>query len=99
MYKAEEYYKKAFDLTKDRNFKARCLFMMAKCDQKQIPVPSWDNARDYDDYQNQQKAYSKRIVANSAIFPTLAKEYATTPFYKEAYNTCSYLKDFVNRKK
>ena len=99
VYKAEEYYKKAFDLTKDRNFKARCLFMMAKCDQKQIPVPSWDQAKDYDDYEKQQKAYAKRILANQAIFPVLAKEYGTTAFYKEAYNTCSYLKDFVNRKK
>jgi hypothetical protein len=73
--------------------------MMAKCDQKQIPVPSWDQAKDYDDYEKQQKAYAKRILANQAIFPVLAKEYGTTAFYKEAYNTCSYLKDFVNRKK
>lgn len=98
VYKAEEYYKKAFDLTTDKNFKARCLFMMAKCDQKQIPVPAWSDYKEYGDYEKAQQAYSKNIMANKH-FPILAKEYSTTAFYKEAFNTCSYLKDFVTRKK
>lgn len=99
VYKAEEYYKKAFDLSTDKNFKARCLFMMAKCDQKQIPVPSYSQYKDYSDYENAQKIYSKNIMTNKERFPILAKEYSTTAFYKQAFNTCSYLKDFVTKKK
>ncbi|WP_315818326.1 hypothetical protein [Paraflavitalea speifideaquila] len=95
---AEAYYKKAFDLSTDKNFKARCMFMMAKCDQKQIPVPSWSDFKEYTDYEKAQKTYSKNIMINKQYFPILAKEYAATPFFKEAINTCSYLKDFVKKK-
>ncbi|NII24950.1 hypothetical protein HB364_07665 [Pseudoflavitalea sp. X16] len=99
VYKAEEYYMKAYNLTQNKNFKARCLFMAAKCEQKQIPVPSWSQFKDYSDYEKATAAYSKSITQNAAYFPLLAKEYSTTAFYKEAFNTCSYLKDFVSKKK
>ena len=35
-YTAERYYKKALAATKDKNLQARCLFMAAKCAQKQM---------------------------------------------------------------
>lgn len=98
VYKAEEYYKKAFELSQDKNFKARCLFMMAKCDQKQIPVPSWSQYKEYTDFENAQKTYTKNIMVNKQYFPLLASAYSTTAFYKEALNTCSYLRDFVKKK-
>ncbi|WP_276479936.1 hypothetical protein [Paraflavitalea pollutisoli] len=99
VYKAEEFYQNAFNLSQDRNFKARCLFMMAKCDQKQIAVPTWAQAKDYNEYEKLQKIYSQNIQTNKDHFPQLAKEYSNTAFYKEAFNTCSYLKDFVTKKK
>lgn len=98
VYRAEEYYVKAFNTSRDGNFKARCLFMVAKCDQKQIPVPSWLQYKDYNDYEKAQQQYSKAIMANRR-FTMLATSYSNTPFYKEAFNTCSYLKDFVTKKK
>jgi hypothetical protein len=98
VYKAEEYYLKANSLTQDKNFKARCLFMAAKCDQKQIPVPSWSQFKDYKDYDKATEQYAKSIRVNKQYFPLLAKDYSTTAFYKEAFNTCSYLKDFVKKK-
>jgi hypothetical protein len=98
VYKAEEYYMKAYSLTQNKNFKARCLFMAAKCDQKQVPVPSWSDFKDYNDYDKATAAYGKKIQENTDYFPLLAKEYGTTAFYKEAFNTCSYLKDFVKKK-
>ena len=98
VYKAEEYYLKALALTPDKNFKARCLFMAAKCDQKQIPVPSWSQFKDYTDYDKAQQQYGKSIMVNQH-FATLAKDYSNTAFYKVAFNTCSYLKDFVTKKK
>ncbi len=97
VYKAEEYYLKAMTLSQDKNFKARCLFMVAKCDQKQIPVPSWSQYKEYKDYDMAQQQYGKKIMVNQH-FTTLAKDYGTTAFYKEAFSTCSYLKDFVTKK-
>lgn len=98
VYKAEEYYMKALNLTQDKNFKARCLFMVAKCDQKQIPVPSWSQYKEYKDYDKAQQQYGKSIMVNQH-FTTLARDYGATAFYKEAFSTCSYLKDFVTKKK
>jgi hypothetical protein len=98
VYRSEEYYMKAYDLTQDKNFKARCLFMAAKCDQKQIPIPTYSQFKDYNDYDKAQAAYAKKIQVNKQYFPLLVKDYSATAFYKEAFNTCSYLKDYVKKK-
>ncbi|MFT3908855.1 MAG: hypothetical protein QM737_05475 [Ferruginibacter sp.] len=78
-FKAHDYFKKAMDASKDKNFKARCLFMMAKCFQKTV-------------------ADDENAFMNSKYFPTLLKEYGNTASYKEAFNSCSYLRDFVKKK-
>ena len=78
-YKAHDYFKKAMDGSVDKNFKARCLFMMAKCFQKTG--------------QGDENAFTE-----SKYFPQLIKEYGNTKFYKEAFTSCSYLRDFVKKK-
>jgi hypothetical protein len=98
VYKAEEYYLKANSLTQDKNFKARCMFMAAKCDQKQIAIPTYSQFKDYKDYDKATEQYAKAIRVNKQYFPLLSKDYNTTAFYKEAFNTCSYLSDFVKKK-
>jgi len=35
---------------------------------------------------------------NNKYFPQFVKEYGNTAFYKEAFNSCSYLRDFVKKK-
>jgi len=86
---AESYYRKAMAASTDHEFKARCLFMMAKCAQKHIPYrPEWDNSNDL---------YLKSFKKNK-YFPQLVADYGNTQFYREAYNTCSYLRDFVKKK-
>jgi hypothetical protein len=93
---AERYFKNAMQASPDKNFRARCLFMMAKCAQKQVkqrPSPSEDyitSEKNYRDFQN-------RFMQNK-YFPQLSREYGNTDFYKEAFTTCSYLRDFVRKK-
>ncbi|HSC38222.1 MAG TPA: hypothetical protein VLD19_10135, partial [Chitinophagaceae bacterium] len=82
-YTAERCFRKAMQAGTDNNFRARCLFMMAKCAQKQAV-----NIVD-----------SKDSFFHSKYFPRLVKEYGNTPFYKEAFSTCSYLRDFVKKNK
>lgn len=97
-YKAQEYFEKAMSASSDKNFKARCLFMMAKCSQKNIRQPQYSDFGDkYDQYDAAQTKYFT-LFKNNIYFPRLIKEYGSTPFYKEAYNSCSYLRDFVKRK-
>ena len=98
-YKAHEYFEKAMNASAgDKNFQARCLFMMAKCSQKQVPQPQYD---DYPNNWEQYEAASKLywpLFTNNTYFPKLVKEYSNTPFYKEAFSRCSYLRDFVKKK-
>jgi hypothetical protein len=96
-FKAKEYFEKALRAGTDKNFKARCLFMMAKCAQKQVHQPQYSDYRvNWDKYDQDYKAYWTRFKANS-YFPQFIKEYNSTVFYKEAFNSCSYLRDFVKQ--
>jgi hypothetical protein len=90
-FNAEQYFEKAMKAYHDRNAQARCLFMMAKCVQKRNPrQPDYfygydPNSKGFHDFK-----YSK-------YFPRLVQEYGKTLFFREAFNTCSYLRDFVRR--
>ncbi len=97
---AQEYFEKAMKASDDKNFKARCLFMMAKCSQKQVKQPQYSDftgTDSWDKYDAASKQY-RPTFKNNKYFPQLIKEYSSTPFYKEAYNSCSYLSDFVNKR-
>lgn len=97
-YTAEKYFQKALQASTDKNFKARCLFMMAKCSQKQVRRPQYEDFGDkYDAYEAADKAYWPKFM-NNKYFPELVKNYSTTSFYKQAFSTCSYLRDFIKKK-
>ena len=87
-FKAKAFFEKALNAGTDKNFKARCLFMMAKCAQKQVYQPGY-----YEDNSDSWPAYK-----NNKYFPQFVKQYCNTAFYKEAFNSCSYLRDFVKKK-
>ena len=98
VFKAHDYFEKAMTASTDKNFKARCLFMMAKCAQKQIRRPQYDDyTTNYDQYDAADKKYMQEFK-NSPLFPQFVKEYNSTAFYKEALTSCSYLRDFVKRR-
>lgn len=98
-YKAHDYFEKAMNSSSDKNFKARCLFMMAKCAQKNVHRPQYDEfSSNWDKYDEAVKDYYVQFQ-QSKYFPQLVKEYGNTPFYKEAFNSCSYLRDFVGQSK
>ena len=97
-FKAEEYFKLAMEKSTDANFKAKCMFMMAKCAQKQVPQPQYEDfSFDWEKYDAAQKEYFPRFKQNK-YFPAFVKEYSKTPFFRQAFNTCSYLQDFVNKR-
>jgi hypothetical protein len=93
VYKARDLYQQAFDAATDREFKAACLFMVAKCAQRQLVQPSYNY--------NQEKQWEKsdsiyRLkFRNNALFPKFIKEFGNTRFYSYVYNRCSYLRDFA----
>jgi len=88
---AKQYYLKARELSTDAEFKAKCTFMAAKCEQKQYEAPSFmDN---YDTYEKREKAYANQLKSNS-YFEEL-QQYKNTAFYQKAVEECSYLSDFI----
>ncbi|WP_143307758.1 hypothetical protein [Chitinophaga vietnamensis] len=85
-YNAEAYYLKAAQAATDKEFRARCFFMAARCSQKHTPP------------NNDDKKYYGALVRNR-YFPVLVANYKDTRLYQEVYGQCSYLRDFVRRSK
>lgn len=93
-YKAHDYFKMAMDASGSKEFKAKCLFMMARCSQKQVRRPQYEDFNyNWDDYDAATKKYYPEFM-NNKYFPQLKSEYGNTAFVKEAFNTCSFLRDF-----
>ena len=86
----EMYYQQAFNNSEDREVKARCLFMAAKCWQKNCP--SKNAERSY--FDPDLNAYYFNTFKNPHLIK-LKSEYKDTKFYTTAVKTCSYFKDFV----
>ncbi|TDG37806.1 hypothetical protein EZJ43_01565 [Pedobacter changchengzhani] len=96
--KATEWYKKARSLTKDPNLKAKCTFMLAKCEQKKIINDNYGKINWYNgDYQNESNKFLALNYKNS-YFKEMKANYSKTPFYKIAVNECSYFSDFLRGK-
>ncbi|MEO5888905.1 MAG: hypothetical protein ABIQ31_01570 [Ferruginibacter sp.] len=96
---AQDYFEKAMIASTDKNFKARCLFMMAKCSQKQVARPLYgDFNYNWDKIDAAQNIYQGKFKKNR-YFQQFVKEYSTTAFYETAYNSCSFLRDFVKKRR
>ncbi|MBZ4190366.1 hypothetical protein [Niabella beijingensis] len=94
-YKAKACFEKALAAASDAELKARCLFMMARCGQKELRKPQYaDFNYNYDLYDKKVKEYYDVFKAN-VYFPKYKNEYSGTKFYRETLTRCSYLADFV----
>ncbi|MCH5716364.1 hypothetical protein [Niabella hibiscisoli] len=91
---AEAYFKKAMEASTNQEFKAKCLFMMAKCSQKQLPKPQYSDFGNYDEYRQKADKYEVEFTHNR-YYPQLKAQFGNTKFYKDALTRCSYLSDFA----
>lgn len=100
--KAKEYYVKARALSTEPNFKAKCTFMLARCEQKAIrqkyEALTWNDNEDYEKQYQQQLQVFKEMNRNNPYFGVLKNQYAGTSFYQTAVNECSYLRDFLGNR-
>ncbi len=98
-YAAHDMFKKALDASSDKNFKAKCLFMMAKCSQKNIRRPQYEDfPNNYENFEAAEKVFLPLFKKNK-YFPQLIKEYGNTAFFEDISTRCSYLADFVEKNK
>ena len=80
----------------DPELKAKCMFMMARCSQKQLHQPQYGEHRNYDEYERKTKDYYLDFM-NNKYYSSLKSLYGNTDFYKDAVTRCSYLRDFVQK--
>lgn len=82
--RAKYYYKLAYDNSADKEFKAKCAFMLAKCEQNEF---------------FRTKVEDSPIDFKSGIyFRLLKKEYSETNYYKEVIRECGYFRTFLSNK-
>ncbi|WP_257670699.1 hypothetical protein [Parapedobacter tibetensis] len=89
------WYEKARELSRDDEFKAKCTFMLSKCEQKLFGYAS---TSEY--YRNSWGAGSDPFwlfSMENRYFKELGEAYRHTSFYKRAIGECSYLADFMVR--
>lgn len=96
VYRARHYFEQALASAHNREFKAACYFMMARCAQKQIPRPSWSANVDYKEMDRREAAFQVKFQ-NNPLFPDYVKQFGDTKFYQYSYKRCSYLRDFVKK--
>jgi len=89
----EQYYKQAYNNSTDPEFKARCIFLAAKCWQKNCPVTDTDKY-----FIGDEKQYYLNSLKNP-YFRQLKEEFDQTIFYKKAKGTCAYLQDYADTHK
>ncbi len=92
--KAEHYYMEAFNNSTDKNFKATCLFMAAKCWQKRAKEVNLSLPKSLTDALDSYIIYS----LTNPYFKQL-QEYQKTDFYKDVYGSCGYLQLYVKKAK
>ncbi len=92
---AKAFFQKAYDAARNKEFKAACLFMMAKCAQRQVPKPRYDY-NNYEAYGKAEAAFQQKFQ-NNPLFARFKTEFGGTKFYSYAYSRCSYLRDYVKK--
>ena len=90
---AKEWYNKARSLSTDRDFKAKCTFMLAKCEQKEFV---YTNESRWQYYDSPLKNPFYRFAMQNKYFKELGAQYKDTPFFTIASRECTYLRDFLN---
>ena len=92
--RAQVYYLKAMGLSDDNEFKARCCFMAAKCEQNTFYMDLGAGKIKIDE-KNFWKNYSQEKLKYRNNFKILFDKYSDTEFYKEAIKECKYFNEFV----
>lgn len=82
--KALEYYRKAMDASSDKEFKAKCCFMAAKCEQNQ--------------YFSSVDFTYKAPIRSGVYFNLLSENYSKTKYYQEIISECGYFRKYLAQK-
>lgn len=96
---AEAEFAAAMRKSNDREFQARCVFMMARCAQKEFKRPTYEEFGydNWEKYELAEKQFQKQF-RNNPHFEQLKNDFGQTKFYQQAVNWCAYLADYAQKK-
>ncbi|HEY9044752.1 MAG TPA: hypothetical protein VIN08_02605 [Ohtaekwangia sp.] len=85
---ANQYYQKAFDAATTPEQKAKCMYMMTKCERNAFYTEKYHSSNDF---------YSDPEVSFLAWsgFKKLKADYSNTKYYKEVINECGYFRKYL----
>ncbi len=85
---ANQYYEKAFNAAANAEQKAKCVYMMAKCERNAFYTKEYHSKNDF---------WGEPEVAFQAWngFKKLKTEYSNTRYYKEVINECGYFSKYA----
>lgn len=87
---SKKYYQMAFAAAKTTELKAKCTYMLAKCERNDYYNTKYANVTNYWNVENNGVDF---IAFNG--FKTLKNEYSNTKFYQEVIAECGYFKTFL----
>lgn len=94
MKQAKDYYNKAFQAASNDEERAKCVYLLAKCERN-----DWYNQNVYDimDKYTIGYGYYDTLIPIQAIthFKTLKNQYQNTKYYQEVIRECGYFKKYV----
>ena len=86
------YYQKAFEAASTKEQRAKCIYMMAKCERNQYYNDKYSAAKSWWEIQDDKINF---IAWNG--FKTLRKEYSDTKYYQDVIAECGYFNTYVNQ--
>ncbi len=87
---ATAYYQKALSAAADNEQKAKCIYMLAKCERNEWYNKNVFNTNDY--------YYSRDMVDLKAVSNfKMLQQYADTKYYQEVIKECGYFRTFINK--
>ncbi|WP_394774870.1 hypothetical protein [Flavobacterium sp.] len=86
------YYQKAFEAATTKEQKAKCIYMLAKCERNEYYNNKYNNMKNGWEVDDDKINF---IAWNS--FKTLKKDYSDTKYYQDVIAECGYFNTYVNK--
>ncbi|MET3027354.1 hypothetical protein ABXT06_11780 [Flavobacterium sp. UW10123] len=86
------YYQKAFEAASNKEQKAKCLYLISKCERNDYYNKKYTNINSYWEIQDDKVNF---IAWNS--FKVLRKDYSDTKYYQDVIAECGYFRTYTNQ--
>lgn len=86
------YYQKAFEAASNKEQKAKCLYLISKCERNDYYNNKYNDVNNYWEIQDDKINF---IAWNS--FKALRKDYSDTKYYQDVIAECGYFNTYVNQ--